>query len=100
MPSTTSINTTSANSFDAIQCAAVAPTLPAPTMLTFFCMLLLCRALLEQRANVVFEAFFVAQAGVQDRDLSVAIDQQRHRQSFQVILSCNIVRTDHDGILH
>src|ERR1035437_894499 len=35
-PSTTSTSTTSASSLDAIQCAAVAPTLPAPTMLTFF----------------------------------------------------------------
>src|SRR6266436_9974745 len=35
-PSTTSIRTTSASSLAAIQCAAVAPTLPAPTMVTFF----------------------------------------------------------------
>src|ERR1700751_3967416 len=35
-PSMMSIKTTSASSFDAIQCAAVAPTLPEPTMLTFF----------------------------------------------------------------
>src|SRR5277367_5472128 len=35
-PSTTSISTTSASSFEAIQCAAVAPTFPAPTIVTFF----------------------------------------------------------------
>src|SRR6266496_6006999 len=35
-PSMMSIRTTSASSFDAIQCAAVAPTFPDPTMLTFF----------------------------------------------------------------
>src|SRR5580765_4597793 len=35
IPSTTSIRTTSASSLAAIQCAAVAPTLPAPTILTF-----------------------------------------------------------------
>src|ERR1035437_5017662 len=34
-PSTTSISTTSASSLAMIQCAAVDPTLPAPTMLTF-----------------------------------------------------------------
>src|SRR5580704_12501462 len=35
-PSTTSSSTTSANSFAAIQCAAVAPTFPEPTTVTFF----------------------------------------------------------------
>src|ERR1700761_7322670 len=35
-PSTTSSSTTSASSFAAIQCAAVAPTLPEPTIVTFF----------------------------------------------------------------
>src|ERR1700735_2245083 len=35
-PSITSSSTTSANSFAAIQCAAVAPTLPEPTTVTFF----------------------------------------------------------------
>src|SRR5258705_664524 len=35
-PSITSSKTTSANSFAAIQCAAVAPTLPEPTTVTFF----------------------------------------------------------------
>src|SRR6185437_10994624 len=34
-PSRTSISTTLASSFDAIQWAAVAPTLPAPTIVTF-----------------------------------------------------------------
>src|SRR3984957_12162524 len=40
-PSTTSISTMSASSLAAIQCAEVAPTLPAPTMVTFFRILLL-----------------------------------------------------------
>src|SRR6185312_3908829 len=35
MPSRTSIKTTLASSFEAIQCAVVAPTLPAPTIVTF-----------------------------------------------------------------
>src|ERR1700743_3913695 len=35
-PSTTSISTISASSLAAIQCAAVAPTFPSPTMVTFF----------------------------------------------------------------
>src|SRR5438270_6434827 len=35
-PSTMSMRTTSASSLEAIQCAAVAPTLPEPTMETFF----------------------------------------------------------------
>src|SRR5579863_6495186 len=38
-PSTTSINTTSASSLEAIQWAAVAPTLPAPTIETFLRMI-------------------------------------------------------------
>src|ERR1700738_2339061 len=55
-PSTTSIKTTSANSFDAIQCAAVAPTLPAPTMLTFFRI----RILLEnQFRDVLVRSFWL-----------------------------------------
>jgi hypothetical protein len=41
MPSAMSMRTTSASSLAAIQCAAVAPTLPAPTILTFFRMMLL-----------------------------------------------------------
>src|SRR5207248_2612920 len=40
-PSIMSISTTSASSLEAIQCAAVAPTLPAPTIETF---LRICRA--------------------------------------------------------
>src|SRR2546423_11841299 len=35
MPSSTSISTTSASSFEAIQWAAVAPTFPPPTIVTF-----------------------------------------------------------------
>src|ERR1700744_3784207 len=41
MPSATSMRTTSASSFEAIQCAAVAPTFPAPTIVTFLRMSLL-----------------------------------------------------------
>src|ERR1700750_2418064 len=41
MPSTTSISTTSASSLAAIQCAAFAPTFPAPTTVTFLRMSLL-----------------------------------------------------------
>src|SRR6478609_858289 len=41
IPSATSIRTTSASSLAAIQCAAVAPTFPAPTMVTFLRMSLL-----------------------------------------------------------
>src|ERR1700761_4473791 len=41
IPSATSIRTTSASSLAAIQCAAVAPTFPAPTIVTFLRMSLL-----------------------------------------------------------
>src|ERR1700679_3567485 len=41
IPSATSIRPTSASSLAAIQCAAVAPTFPAPTMVTFLRMSLL-----------------------------------------------------------
>src|SRR6202789_4682792 len=44
-PSTTSISPRSASSLSAIQCAAVAPTFPAPTMLTFFRIFLLTHVL-------------------------------------------------------
>src|SRR5208337_3341568 len=51
-PSTTSTSTTSASSLAAIQCAAVAPTLPAPITLTFFRMLFLL--LFNKVVNSVF----------------------------------------------
>src|SRR5579862_6807140 len=50
MPSTTSTRTTSASSLDAIQWAAVAPTLPAPTMLTF--LRIVSILLVQQRSGV------------------------------------------------
>src|ERR1700730_6950167 len=50
MPSCTSIKTMSASSFAAIQWAAVAPTLPAPTILTFLRIVLL-RSLLKCRCR-------------------------------------------------
>src|ERR1700685_4387198 len=50
-PSTTSTSTMSANSLPAIQWAAVAPTFPAPTMVTFFRIFLLTHVLDHSRGE-------------------------------------------------
>src|SRR5271170_6281041 len=50
-PSTTSTSTMSANSLAAIQWAAVAPTFPAPTMVTFFRIFLLTHVLNHPRGE-------------------------------------------------
>src|SRR5262245_44660551 len=56
MPSTMSTSTTSASSFDAIQWAQVAPTLPAPMTVTLF----LRGMWLSSRVRLLFRRFFVS----------------------------------------
>src|SRR5213080_2092775 len=86
-PSMMSIRTTSANSFEAIQCAAVAPTFPEPTIVTFLRMVsFLHRA--QSRSAHVFDDVIRELAR---RDFGCAL-----HQPLEIV--CNFLLQD--GALH
>src|SRR5581483_3258 len=100
-PSMMSMRTTSASSFDAIQWAAVAPTFPDPTMLTFFRMISFQSTQL-QRARRHTKKKYNRKYFVRLRVLRGSCLRRRHHSGAHILDNCipEFAGADLGGALH